>query len=277
MTLPEQIAEAVAVIRDHTDLELEVALILGSGLGKLADEVENSVVLPYAKIPHFPVSTAPGHAGELVLGLLQGRAVGVMRGRVHLYEGVSLQKMTFPLRVMHALGARVLVVTNSAGGINPNFSPGDLMLISDHMNMMGDNPLIGPNYDELGPRFPPMARAYDAELRRRARRLASQIGIDLKEGVYTALAGPSYETPAEIRFLDRVGSDAVGMSTVPETIVANHAGMRVLGISCITNVLHQGPSNDTHEDVLHEARSASSRLIALVRGMMDRLSEGEGN
>ena len=271
MTLPEQIAEAVAVIRGHTDLKLEAALILGSGLGQLADEVEEAVTLAYQDIPHFPVSTAPGHAGQFVLGRLQGRAVGVMRGRVHLYEGVSVQRMTFPLRVMRALGAEVLVVTNAAGGINPNFNPGDLMLISDHINMMGDNPLIGPNYEELGPRFPPMARAYDVELRRRARSLASQIGIELKEGVYTALAGPSYETPAEIRFLDRVGSDAVGMSTVPETIVANHAGMRVLGISCITNVLHQGPSTDTHEDVLQEARTAGSRLVALVRGMMERL------
>lgn len=274
MTLLQEIEEAVSAIRNRTDLELEAALILGSGLGQLADEIEGPVAFPYGDLPHFPVSTAPGHVGELVLGRLEGRAVAVMRGRVHLYEGVTVQRMTFPLRVMRALGADYLVVTNSAGGINPNFSPGDLMLISDHINMMGDNPLIGPNFEKLGPRFPPMARAYDAELRREARNLASQIGIDLKEGVYTALSGPSYETPAEIRFLDRVGTDAVGMSTVPETIVANHAGMRVLGISCITNVLHQGPSNDTHEDVLHEARSASARLIALVRGMMQRLPEG---
>ena len=271
MTLPEQIQEAVSTIRKHTDIEIDVGMVLGSGLGRLADEVENPTSLDYADIPHFPQSTVPGHAGELVLGKFQGRKVAIMRGRVHFYEGQTLQKLTFPVRVMRALGARYLVVTNSAGGINPTFVPGDLMLLSDHINMTGSNPLIGKNYEELGPRFPPMSRAYDGELRREARRVAAKIGVDLKEGVYTALSGPSYETPAEIRFLDRIGSDAVGMSTVPETIVANHAGMKVLGISCITNVLHSGPSTDTHEDVLEAANGASQKLIALVKGMIGEL------
>lgn len=247
-------------------------MILGSGLGVLADEVEDAVSIPYEDIPHFAISTVPGHAGRLVLGRLGGRPVAVMQGRVHYYEGYSMAEITFPVRVMKALGAGILVVTNACGGIHPKFYPGDLMLIADHINMMGANPLRGPNVDELGTRFPPMSRAYDAELRNLAHDIACHSGIKLQEGVYCGLAGPSFETPSEVRYLERVGADAVGMSTVPEVIVARHASMRVIGLSCVTNVLHQGPSNDTHEDVLAAAAAATPKLVALLRELMGRLS-----
>ena len=271
MDLPQKIEQAVTAIRGFCDLTPDAGVILGSGLGKLADEVQRATAIPYEKIPHFAASTVPGHVGELILGELQGRTVAVMRGRLHYYEGYSMGEITFPVRVMKALGAQTMLVTNACGGLNANFIPGDLMLISDHLNLMGDNPLIGRNHESLGPRFPPMSRAYDVELRRLVRRLACENGIHLHEGVYCALTGPSFETPAEIRYFDRIGADAVGMSTVPEVIVANHSGMRVVGISCVTNVLHEGPSNDTHEDVLEAANSASPKLMTLARGILENL------
>ena len=234
--MKEKIEQAAAMIRKQSSIHPRIGLILGSGLGVLADEIEEAVVIPYAKIPHFPVSTVEGHAGRLVLGRLEGQAVVAMQGRFHLYEGYSLEEVTFPIRVMKRLGVETVLITNAAGGINESFQAGDLMLIRDHINFMFRNPLVGPNDPELGDRFPDMTEAYDADLRRLAKKVAEKLGIDLKEGVYAAMLGPSYETPAEIRMLRTVGGDAVGMSTVPEVIVARHAGIRVLGLSCIANM-----------------------------------------
>jgi len=272
-SLSECIDRAVQAIRQRTDLVPEVALVLGSGLGGLADEVEDAVVLPFSEIPGFVTSTVHGHVGSLVLGRLEGRPVGVLKGRVHYYEGHSMAQVVMPVRVLRALGARTLVVTNACGGISEHLKVGDLMLIQDHLNLMGDNPLRGPNDERLGPRFPPMSRAYAPDLLALARRVADGAGFRPAEGVYCALAGPSYETPAEIRMLGRMGADAVGMSTAPETIAAVHCGMRVLGVSCVTNILHQGPSQDTHEDVLRAAAEARPRFVALVRGVVRELSE----
>jgi purine-nucleoside phosphorylase len=266
------VAQAAAAVRRETDLVPEIALVLGSGLGGLADEVEDPVVIPFSRIPGFATSTVHGHVGALVLGRLEGRPVGVLKGRVHYYEGHSMAQIVLPVRVLCALGARTLLVTNACGGISEHLKVGDLMLIRDHLNLMGDNPLRGPNDDSLGPRFPAMSRAYDADLLALARKVAAEVGFVPAEGVYCALAGPSYETPAEIRMLSRLGADAVGMSTAPETIAAVHAGMRVLGISCVTNILHQGPSQDTHEDVLRAAAEARPRFVSLVRGVVREIS-----
>lgn len=270
-SLLTKIDEAVGAIRKQANLDIEIGMVLGSGLGVMADEVRDAVAVGYSEIPHFPASTVAGHVGELVLGHLAGRRVAVMRGRAHHYEGYSVKQVSFPVRVMRALGARRLVVTNAAGGLNESFHPGDLMLIRDHINLTGGNPLIGKNEEKLGPRFPPMSEAYDAEYVKLARVVAGSLGIELREGVYCGLSGPAYETPAEIRFLTIIGGDAVGMSTVPEVLVANHGGMRVLGISCITNVLHQGPSEDTHEDVVAAAKQASPNFIRLVRAIVERM------
>lgn len=266
------ITRAAEAIRRMADLQPRVAMILGSGLGSLADEVEGGIDIPFAEIPGFSTSTVHGHVGSMVLGHLEGVPVAVLRGRVHYYEGNSMSQIALPVRVMRALGAEMLVVTNACGGISPNLKVGDLMLISDHINLMGDNPLRGPNDEDLGPRFPVMSQAYDPRLQELARTVAGRAGFTLAEGVYCALAGPSYETPAEIRMLGRLGADAVGMSTAPETIAAVHAGMRVLGISCVTNVLYQGPSQDTHEDVLRAAAEAKPRFIALVRGVVKEIA-----
>ncbi|MEW6279548.1 MAG: purine-nucleoside phosphorylase [Candidatus Eremiobacterota bacterium] len=268
----EKIQEARDAIRRRVpDFTPDAGVILGSGLGRLAEEVEDSVRVPYAEIPNFPRSTVLGHHGELVLGRLEGVSVVVMRGRVHYYEGYTMREVTFPVRVIQALGAGCLVVTNASGGIRDDLRPGDLMLINDHINLTGSNPLLGPNDERLGPRFPPMAHAYDPELREVAHRVATGLGFRLKEGVYVGLAGPSFETPAEIRFFGMIGADAVGMSTVSEVIVARHGNMRVLGISCVTNVLHEGPSKDTHEDVLAAADRSGPRFISLVRGVIREL------
>lgn len=264
----EKVRAAVEAVRAKTDIIPEFAMILGSGLGSLADEIKNPVVIPFRDIPGFATSTVHGHAGELVIGELEGHRVCTMRGRVHFYEGIAMQQVIFPVQVMHALGAQTLIVTNACGGIRPDLQVGDLMLISDHINFMGTNPLIGPNNDELGPRFPPMSRAYSEDLRVLAKKVAEELGFALTEGVYWANSGPSYETPAEIRMIGILGGDVVGMSTVPEVIAASHCGMKILGISCVTNVLHQGPSKDTHEDVLNAANSARPRFINLVRGVV---------
>lgn len=246
-------------------------MILGSGLGGLADHVEEPTRIPYAEIPHFAVSTVPGHVGELVLGKLDGLSVAVMRGRIHYYEGYSMQQITFPVRLMHALGASTLVVTNSCGGLNPAMQPGDMLLIEDHINFMGHNPLIGANEDRWGPRFPPMSRAYPLELRQLALEAAGSLGHKLHQGVYLALTGPSFETPAEIRAFQTLGADAVGMSTVPEVIVANHVGMKVLGLACVTNILHAGPSDDTHVEVLEVAARTSTKMLAVIRASLKKL------
>src|SRR5699024_10713115 len=229
-------SEAKEAIQTYTSIEPEIGLILGSGLGVMADDIENSVTIPYHKIPHFPKSTVAGHKGQLVIGTLHGKKVIAMQGRFHYYEGYTMEQVTFPVRVMKKLGVHSLIVTNAAGGINKDFSPGDLMVIKDHLNLFGDNPLIGENIDEFGPRFPDMSNVYDREYMEIAVNCAKDLGITLQTGVYAGNTGPTYETPQEIKMLRTLGGDAVGMSTVPETIVAAHAGLKILGISCISNM-----------------------------------------
>ena len=276
-TTAERVAEAAAAIRARASLRPRVMVILGSGLGELADEVESPAVVPYAEIPNFPVSTVRGHAGQLVIGRLQGTPVAAMRGRVHFYEGYPLRDVTFPIRVMRSLGAEILIVTNAAGGLNEAFSTGDLMALTDHLNIMGmagQSPLVGPDEPELGVRFLDMLSAYDAELRALAVRVAEQNSFTLREGVYAMVGGPAFETMAEIRFLQRAGADAVGMSTVPEVIVARHAGMRVLGLSAITDMA-VGPRaahEISHADVLAAAERIKPRLAVVVRGVLAALS-----
>lgn len=265
--LYEEIQEAAAFLKNEAGGDFEYGIVLGSGLGALAEQVEGAKSFEFSKIPHFPRSTVEGHKGRLVLGVLQGRRVAVMQGRVHVYEGYPLARITLPVRVMRALGAHSLIVTNAAGGIHSRLSPGDLMLLNDHLNFMG-NPLIGPNDERLGVRFPPMSEAYDRRYRALAHEVARKEGITLREGIYCALTGPSYETPAEVRFLERSGADAVGMSTVPEVLVARHCGMRVLGVSSITNVLHQGPSQDTHHEVLEAAHRSGPELERIILGFL---------
>jgi purine-nucleoside phosphorylase len=279
LTTATQVAEAADAVRRSGAVRPKVALILGSGLGDLANEVVDAVSVPYAEIPYFPVSTVAGHAGELVCGTLQGTPVAAMRGRVHFYEGYSLREVTFPVRVMRYLGAETLIVTNAAGGLNETFETGDLMVLSDHVNLMGmagQSPLIGPDEPELGVRFLDMLNAYDSDLRAAAHRAASENEFTLREGVYAMVGGPAFETMAEIRFLQRGGADAVGMSTIPEVIVARHAGMRVLGISAITDMA-VGPAaaNEiSHHDVLAAAERIKPRLAAVVRGVLASLAEG---
>jgi len=266
--------EAADAIRSRTDHHPQIGLILGSGLSPLADEVAGSDAIPYSEIPQFPVSTIEGHSGKLVIGELAGQSVMVMQGRTHYYEGYSMQRVTLPVRVMQALGIHTLFVTNAAGGINPGFQPGDLMLITDHINLIGMaglNPLRGPNLDTFGPRFPDMSCAYDPALQATARGVAADLGFKLREGVYMCLAGPSFETPADIRFLRAVGADAVGMSTVPEVTVARHGGTRVLGVSGISNVAITDASEGretTHEEVLEAGKIIVPRLIGLLKGIL---------
>lgn len=272
-----QIEEAATAVRQHTSYQPTVGLILGSGLSSLADSVENPHIIPYNLIPHWPVSTVHGHSGRLVLGQLEGQTVIVQQGRSHFYEGYSMQQVSLPVRVMHTLGIQTLIVTNAAGGINARFNPGDLMLITDHINFLGiagNNPLRGPNDDTIGPRFPDMTRPYDPDLRQLAHLIATENGFTLQEGVYGYVAGPSFETPAELRFLRIVGTDAVGMSTVPEVVVARHAGIRVLGISSITNKADPDPQPGTvvtHEEVLETGRQIIPHLTTLIRGILQRI------
>jgi purine-nucleoside phosphorylase len=276
---PAAIAAAAAYIKSRTRHKPEVLVITGSGLSAIADEAKEKESFPYGDIPGFARSTVEGHPGELVLGLLGGRTVAVLRGRTHLYEGYALAQITLPIRVMRSLGASRLIVTNAAGGINPNFRAGDLMLISDHIGfpaMAGSNPLNGPNDPILGPRFPVMEGAYDLAMRQTARQFAAENGFELQEGVYAWVAGPSFETPAEIRFMRTIGADAVGMSTVPEVIVARHAGMRVLGISVISNVAsdHEPTgqvSPEVHHQVLDAGARAVPRLMALIKGVSEKM------
>jgi purine-nucleoside phosphorylase len=258
-----QIDQAAAAIRRRADVSPEVGIILGSGLGALADAAEVDAAVGYAEIPHFPVSTAAGHQGGLVLGRLEGKRIAIMQGRIHLYEGYTAPQVAFPVRVLAALGVRTLVVTNAAGGIARGFRRGDLMVITDHINFMGTNPLIGPNDDALGPRFPEMARAYDPALVSAALQAAREEGIPVRQGVYVGVSGPSYETPAELEMMARWGADAVGMSTVPEVIAARHAGVRVVGISAITNVV--GAEIPTHDAVLQAAHEMAPRFLRLIR------------
>jgi purine-nucleoside phosphorylase len=264
---------AVERIRDESELEPRVGVVLGSGLGGLADEVEARVEIPYSEIPDWPVSTAIGHAGVLVLGTIAGVPVALMRGRAHLYEGIGAERVVFGVRVLGRLGVRSLVVTNASGGINPDFRPGQLVLISDHVNLQGTSALVGENDESLGPRFPDMSDAYDSEFRACAREAAARLGIELGEGVYAAWLGPQFETPAEIRFMRAVGGDLAGMSTAQEVIAARHMGIRCLGISVVTN-LAAGvlPEKIEHEAVLEVGAGAARSLTALLRELVPTLS-----
>ncbi len=268
----KQIDEVANAVRARTELKPRVAIILGSGLGSLAEQVESAAVIPYSELPYWPVSTVSGHQGRLVIGNLEDHPVLVMQGRVHYYEGYNMPQVSLPVRVTQRLGVDNLIVTNAAGAVNPGFEPGDLMLIVDHLNLIGMaglNPLRGPNLDALGPRFPDMSQAYDRELATIARRAAAENGILLREGVYACLAGPSFETPADLRFLRMSGVDAVGMSTVPEVTVARHAGQRVLGISGISNKANlDGNTVTTHEEVLQAGQQIVPKLINLIRGVL---------
>lgn len=271
----EQIDETVQAIRKRTARQPRQAIILGSGLNSLAEAVQEAESIPFAELPHFPLSTVAGHSGRLVIGTLENTNVLVMQGRAHYYEGYSMAQVTLPVRVMQRLGIEILIITNAAGAINPDFMPGDVMLITDHINligMAGQNPLIGPNYDELGPRFPDMSQAYDRALGELARRVAEQEHILLRAGVYAALSGPSFESPAELRFLRLIGADAVGMSTAAEVVVARHGGLRVLGLSGISNKANlDGSTITTHEEVLEAGRVIAPKIEKLIRGVLRQL------
>jgi len=271
-----QIDEATDAVRRRISVVPKVGIILGSGLGDLAEAVENAAIISTIDVPHWPQSTVEGHKGRLVIGKLAGQSVLVMQGRIHFYEGYSMQQVTLPVRVMQRLGAKYLIVTNAAGAINPDYLPGDLMLITDHINLVGIsgfNPLRGPNLDELGPRFPDMSEPYDHQLLNMAREIAQENQIPVREGVYVGLSGPSYESPADLRFLRVIGADAVGMSTVPEVIVAKHGGMRVLGISGISNKANlDGSTVTTHQEVLEAGRIMVPKLKTIVLGVLERLS-----
>ena len=271
----EQIDNLANLIRKKTQHKPTIGMILGSGLGPLAEEVTQADKIPYSELPGWPVSTIVGHIGQLVIGELEGKVVLVMQGRSHFYEGYPISQIGLPIRVMKRLGIETLIVTNAAGAVNPEFSPGDLMMLTDHLNLLGmagENPLRGPNLEEFGPRFPDMSRVYDRELHDLARQAAGEAGIGLREGVYVCLAGPSFETPADLRFLRAVGVDAVGMSTVPEATVARHSGMRVLGVSGISNKANlDGNTITTHEEVLEAGNVLVPKLIGLVRGVLKKL------
>jgi purine-nucleoside phosphorylase len=269
----DRIANAASAIRDRSSVQPEVAIILGTGLGGLADEIQEATSIPYQEIPGFPLSTVESHAGRLLLGRLGQRRVVAMQGRFHRYEGYDLAEVTFPVRVLQALGARTLVVSNACGGMNPLWSPGDLVLLSDHINLLGDNPLVGPNDDRLGLRFPDMSDPYDKDLRGYARAAAKELGITLREGVYVAVPGPSLETRAEYRMLRTLGADVVGMSTVPEVIVAAHAGMRALGISIITDqCLPDALEPADLGKIIATATKAEPSLTRLIRAVVERLA-----
>lgn len=267
-----QIDEAAEKIRGKIPVKPQVGLILGSGLNGLADSVQDPIHIPYNELPNFPVSTVFGHIGRFVIGTLEGKPVIVMQGRIHYYEGYSMGEITLPVRVMHRLGAHSLVVTNAAGGVNSEFVPGDVMLITDQLNLMGIsglNPLMGPNLDEIGPRFPDMSQPYDREYIDMARKTAKENKLTLREGVYAGLSGPSFESPADLRFLRLAGADAVGMSTVPEVIVARHGGMRVLGFSGISNKANlDGSTITTHEEVIEAGRIITPKIETIVRGVL---------
>ncbi len=271
-TLYDDIQRAADAVRARAPLTPAVGIILGTGLGGLAEEVAVEATVPYETIPGFPLSTVESHAGRLLLGRLGGKPVVAMQGRFHRYEGYSLAQVTFPVRVLHALGASTLVVSNACGGMHPLWDAGDLVLLADHINLLGDNPLVGPNDDRLGPRFPDMSAPYAAELRALARDAARELGITLREGIYVAVAGPNLETRAEYRMLRTIGADVVGMSTVPEVIVANHEGMRVLGISIITDqCLPDALEPADIGRIIETARRAEPALTRLVRRVVERM------
>ncbi|HWX23719.1 MAG TPA: purine-nucleoside phosphorylase [Vicinamibacteria bacterium] len=262
--------EAAALVRSRATLRPALGVVLGSGLGAFAASLDSPTVIPYGEIPHFPRSTAIGHGGELVLGRCRGVAVAVMSGRVHLYEGYTPQQVVFPVRVLGRLGVRTLVLTNAAGSVNPHFRPGELMVIEDHINFLGSNPLVGPNEEELGERFFDMSAAYDPELREIAARALAKAGFPARKGVYIAFSGPSYETPAEIRMARTMGADAVGMSTVPEVLAARHMGIRVLGISCLTNMAAGVVDQKLdHREVLEVGERVKSGLMEVLAQVIE--------
>lgn len=270
-----EIDSAADALRARISIKPEVGLILGSGLGELAAMIENAVVIPTRQIPYWPVSTAPGHQGKIIIGQLEGQNVLVLQGRTHYYEGYDVSQIGLPIRVMQRLGVKTLVVTNASGGLNDHFFAGDLMLIKDHLSflpMAGENPLRGPNLDEFGPRFPDMSQTYDPRLIALAEEAAAEEGLVLRKGVYVCISGPSFETPADCRFLKMAGADAVGMSTVPEVIVARHGGMSILGIASITNKIDpDGTNKATHEEVLAVGDQIVPRLTLILRGVLRRL------
>ena len=270
MDLLNQIKASADFILSKSNYKPEIGLILGSGLGSLADSIENPEFYNYSDIPNFPTSTVEGHAGRLVIGTLGGKQVVAMQGRSHYYEGYSMEKITFPVRVMKLLGVSKLIVTNACGAVNQDFNAGDLMVITDHINFSGSNPLFGHNLDEFGPRFPDMSEAYNLELRNKVLNVGKELGLDLKQGVYVMFSGPTYETPAEVRMAKIMGGDAVGMSTVPEVIVANHSGIKTVGISCLTNmaagILDQ-PLN--HEEVIETSARVKNDFIKLMNRVIE--------
>lgn len=279
MGLYEQIQETVTAIRRRITLAPQVAVILGTGLGKVGEHLAQPQRMPYGEIPHFPVSTVESHKGELVVGMLGQKMVAAMEGRFHVYEGYTMRQVTYPVRVLKALGAKVLIVSNACGGMNPAYQPGDLMAIADHINLMGDNPLIGPNDDRLGIRFPDMSGPYDPALLRLAAQIAQTEKITLHEGVYVGVAGPNLETKAEYTFLRRIGADVVGMSTVPEVIVGVHAGLRIFGVSCVTDrCIPETLKPTTVEEVIRVAMAAEPKITTLITRMIDRMTvqDGEG-
>lgn len=269
-----QLEMGIQYIRQRSQLEPKIGLVLGSGLGFLADQAEQSISIPYRELPGFPISTVAGHAGRLVMGTLGFCQVAIMQGRFHYYEGYSMEQVVLGVRLLAKLGIKFLIITNAAGAIRKGLDPGDLMLITDHINLMGGNPLIGSNDDSLGPRFPDMSDAYGQEERQLALRVAKEQGILLHQGVYAAFSGPSYETPAEIRMLRTVGADAVGMSTIPEVIAASHLGLKVIGISCISN-LAAGISKRplSHDEVRDTTERAKGSFSQLILGLVNRLGE----
>ena len=270
------IAEAKSLLKSRTALRPAIGVVLGSGLGAFADELSDRTVIPYAEIPGWPVSTAVGHAGKLVIGNLDALPVAVMSGRPHLYEGYSPAQVVFPVRVLRAFGVRSMVFTNAAGGINSSLEQGGLVLISDHINLQGSNPLTGPNDDLLGPRFPDMSETYSRQYREISKSVAVELCIFMPEGVYAGMLGPSYETPAEIRFLRTIGADLVGMSTVAEAIAANHMGMKVLAVSCVTNMAAGlGERKLNHEEVLETGAAVGETLVKFLRMVLPRMDQGE--
>ena len=270
----KQVREAVEAIQARCAMQPTIGAVLGSGLGKYADGLADAVKIPYGEIPHFPTSSVPGHAGQLVIGKQGAATVVVMQGRVHFYEGYGIERVVFPMRVLAGLGIKAVLVTNAAGGVNTQFEAGDLMLIVDHINLCGQNPLIGENDDAVGPRFPDMTTAYDRELCKLASSVSAETGVSLRQGVYTWLSGPTYETPAEVGMISNLGGDATGMSTVPEVIIARHAGVRVVGISCITNRA-AGLSGEplSHDEVKDVANRVETQFIGIVSRLIERMAE----
>ena len=270
--LKAKVTESVEFINQKSKIKSEIAIILGTGLGRLAEDIKEKEIIPYSEIPNFPVSTVQSHSGNLVLGKLGNKEVVAMQGRFHYYEGYSLKEVTFPVRVMKKLGADIIIISNAAGGMNRFFKRGDLMLITDHLNLFGDNPLIGPNDEEFGPRFPDMSETYSQKLIELVKKVALKEKIRLQEGVYAGLTGPTLETSAEYRFLISIGADAVGMSTVPEVIVANHMEMKVLGISCITDLAIDGVIVKTSiEEILKAASDAEPIITKLIKKVIKKI------